>query len=75
MGLPGTWLFLSDYAIFFLATTEQLRNRLIKLRSRETRINTKSQIQQFIPSGRDQIRYRVVDIFDGLSDADIASFN
>lgn len=50
-------------------------NGLNKFRSRETEGSVENQTQRAIPCGRDQATYRMVDIFDGLSEADVSSFN
>ena len=56
-------------------TTEQCQNGLNTLRSRETKGNTETQMKRPIICGRDQTKYRMVEILDGLSEADISSFN
>lgn len=54
-------------------TTKQLINGLNKLRPGESKGNAEAQMKRAILCGRDQTKYRMVDILDGLSDADIAS--
>lgn len=57
-----------------VTTTKQLINGLNKLRPGETKGNANAQMKRAILCGRDQTKYRMVDVFDGLSDADIANF-
>lgn len=57
-----------------VTTTKQLINGLNKLRPGETKGSVNAEIKRAILCGRDQTKYRMVDIFDGLSDADIANF-
>ena len=53
-------------------TTKELISGLAKLRPKETQGNPAAQIKRAIICGRDHTKYKTVDIFDGLSDAEIA---
>ena len=55
--------------------TEQCQNGLNTLRSRETKGNSETQMKRAILCCRDLTKYRLVDIFDGLSEADVSSFD
>lgn len=57
------------------ATTKQLLNGLAKLRFQETPGDPDAEIKRSLICGGDQTIHRTEDIFEGLSAADIASFN
>ena len=63
------------YKIFAeVETTERLIKGLAQLRPQDSQGNPEAQIKRAIVCGRDHTNYKTIDIFDGLSDADIAKF-
>lgn len=55
-------------------TTKQLIKSVGKLRPKETQGDPEAQIQRSVICGRDETRHRTTDMLEGLSEADIASF-
>lgn len=55
-------------------TTKHLIKAVGKLRPKETQGNAEAQIQRAVICGRDGTIHRIVDILEGVSEADIASF-
>ena len=57
-----------------VATVKNLINGLNKLRPGESKGNAIAQVKRAILCGRDQTQYRMIDIFEGLSDTDMSDF-